>query len=72
MVAEVADGGPWFAGGAGTARSIDDLIAKKTWSQHSGVANFAFAGRIGTVSPHEYQCSDSPLLGYGAGHGQDH
>ena len=26
IVAEVTDGGPWFAGGAGTARRIDDWI----------------------------------------------
>jgi len=36
IVAEVTDGGPWFAGGAGTARPIDDWIAKQTWSPHPG------------------------------------
>ena len=36
MVAEVTDGGPWFAGGAGTARRIDEWIERKTWSHHPG------------------------------------
>jgi prepilin-type N-terminal cleavage/methylation domain-containing protein len=36
IVAEVTDGGPWFAAGAGTARPIDDWIQKKTWSPHPG------------------------------------
>ncbi len=43
MVAEVADGGPWFAGGRGTARPIDDWIENKTWSQHSGGGHFLLA-----------------------------
>jgi prepilin-type processing-associated H-X9-DG protein len=43
MVAEVADGGPWFAGGTGTARRIDGWIEKKTWSEHAGGGNFLFA-----------------------------
>jgi prepilin-type N-terminal cleavage/methylation domain-containing protein/prepilin-type processing-associated H-X9-DG protein len=42
MVAEVTDGGPWFAGGAGTARRIDELRGKETWSQHPGGGNFLF------------------------------
>ncbi len=43
LVAEVADGGPWFAGGSSTARRIDDWIVKKTWSQHANGGNFLFA-----------------------------
>lgn len=43
MVAEVTDGGPWFAGGRGTARRIDDWIEHKTWSGHPEGGNFAFA-----------------------------
>ncbi len=43
IVAEVCDGGPWFAGGAATARSIDDWIEKKTWSNHPGGGNVALA-----------------------------
>ena len=43
LVAEVADGGPWFAGGVSTARRIDDWLGKQTWSQHVGGGNFAFA-----------------------------
>ncbi|NUQ63300.1 MAG: DUF1559 domain-containing protein [Pirellulales bacterium] len=43
MAAEVTDGGPWFAGGVGTARRIDDWIEKKTWSRHPGGGNFVFA-----------------------------
>lgn len=43
LVAEVADGGPWFAGGRGTARRIDDWIEKRSWSQHPGGGLFVFA-----------------------------
>ncbi len=43
LVGEVTDGGPWFAGGSGTARPIDDWIEKKTWSRHASGGNFAFA-----------------------------
>ena len=43
LVGEVTDGGPWFAGGSGTARPIDDWIEKKTWSPHASGGNFAFA-----------------------------
>lgn len=43
MVAEVIDGGPWYAGGDGTARPIDYWIRSETWSHHPGVANFLFA-----------------------------
>ena len=39
LVAEVSDGGAWFAGGRGTARQIDDLIGKDTWSPHPSVGN---------------------------------
>ena len=42
LVAEVADGGPWFAGGTATARRIDDWIVKKTWSPHGGGGNVLF------------------------------
>jgi len=43
LVAEVADGGPWFAGGRGTARRIDDWIENRSWSQHPGGGDFLFA-----------------------------
>jgi len=43
IVGEVTDGGPWFAGGTGTARRIDDWIRNKTWSQHPGGGNFVLA-----------------------------
>ncbi|MFZ1933466.1 MAG: DUF1559 domain-containing protein [Thermoguttaceae bacterium] len=43
LVAEVADGGPWYAGGTATARSIDYWISKKTWSEHANGANFLLA-----------------------------
>jgi prepilin-type processing-associated H-X9-DG protein len=43
MVGEVTDGGPWFAGGVGTARRIDDWFENKTWSNHPGGGNFVFA-----------------------------
>ena len=39
LVAEVADGGPWFAAGPSTARRIDDWIKNKTWSHHAGGGN---------------------------------
>ena len=39
MVAEVTDGGPWFAAGSGTARRIDDWIENKAWSHHPGGGN---------------------------------
>jgi len=42
MVGEVTDGGPWFAGGAGTARRIDEWIRNETWSHHPGGGNFVF------------------------------
>ena len=52
LVAEVIDGGPWFAAGQGTARSIDDLIEKKTWSPHPGAANVLLAdGSVRALSP---------------------
>ncbi len=43
VVAEVTDGGPWFAGGAGTARRIDDWMRNQTWSHHAGGGNVVFA-----------------------------
>jgi prepilin-type processing-associated H-X9-DG protein len=43
LVAEVTDGGPWFAGGVSTARRIEDWLGKQTWSQHASGGNFAFA-----------------------------
>jgi len=43
VVAEVTDGGPWFAAGPGTARRIDDWIEKKSWSHHVGGGLFLFA-----------------------------
>lgn len=43
MVAEVNDGGPWFAGGTGTARRIDDWIDSRTWSNHGYGGNVVFA-----------------------------
>ena len=43
LVAEVADGGPWFAGGVSTARRIDDWMGKQTWSQHSAGGTSLFA-----------------------------
>ncbi len=43
MVAEVTDGGPWFAGGNGTARRIDDWLQNKSWSHHPGGGNVVFA-----------------------------
>ena len=43
MVAEVTDGGPWFAGGTGTARRIDSWIENKAWSHHPGGGNFLLA-----------------------------
>ena len=43
MVVEVLDGGPWFAGGSGTARRIDDLFEKEAWSYHPGGANVLLA-----------------------------
>ena len=43
MVAEVTDGGPWFAGGSGTARRIDSWIQNRAWSQHGGGGNVVMA-----------------------------
>ena len=43
MVAEVTDGGPWFAGGSGTARRIDSWLQNRAWSQHPGGGNVVFA-----------------------------
>ena len=43
MVAEVTNGGPWFAAGSGTARRIDDWIQNKTWSHHAGMGHFLCA-----------------------------
>ncbi|MHB8952966.1 MAG: DUF1559 family PulG-like putative transporter [Pirellulaceae bacterium] len=43
MVAEVTDGGPWFAGGTGTARRIDSWLQNRAWSQHAGGGNVVFA-----------------------------
>ncbi len=42
MVAEVTDGGPWFAAGAGTARPIDSWIERSPWSLHPGGGQVAF------------------------------
>ncbi|MBN2293733.1 MAG: DUF1559 domain-containing protein [Pirellulales bacterium] len=51
LLAEVTDGGPWFAGGYGTARRIDDWIGKDAWSEHPGVGNFVMAdGSVKSVS----------------------
>ena len=53
MVAEVTDGGPWFAGGAGTARRIDDWIGNKVWSHHPSGANVLLAdGSVRFLSVH--------------------
>ncbi len=43
VVAEVTDGGPWFAAGFGTARRIDAWTKNKSWSYHPGGGNFAYA-----------------------------
>lgn len=43
IVAEVTDGGPWFAAGSGTARRIDHWITNKAWSNHSGGGDFLLA-----------------------------
>ncbi|MBM4088106.1 MAG: DUF1559 domain-containing protein, partial [Planctomycetes bacterium] len=43
MVAEVTDGGPWFAGGTGTARRIDSWLQNRAWSHHPGGGNAVFA-----------------------------
>ncbi len=49
IVGEVTDGGPWFAGGAGTARPIDDWIEKEMRSPHPGGDAVRDGGRIGAV-----------------------
>ncbi len=43
MVAEVRDGGPWFAGGSGTARRIDSWLQNRAWSPHPGGGNAVLA-----------------------------
>jgi len=43
VVAEVTDGGPWFAGGTGTARRIDSWLQNRAWSHHAGGGNVVFA-----------------------------
>lgn len=43
IVAEVTDGGRWFAAGAGTARPIDAWIERAPWSLHPGGGQVAFA-----------------------------
>ncbi|MFW6106611.1 MAG: DUF1559 domain-containing protein [bacterium] len=43
MVGEVTDGGPWFAGGGGTARLIGTWLKNETWSYHPDGGNFAMA-----------------------------
>jgi prepilin-type processing-associated H-X9-DG protein len=43
MVAEVTDGGFWYAGGSGTARQIDEWIRNQSWSNHPGGGNVLFA-----------------------------
>lgn len=43
IVAEVTDGGPWYAAGRGTARWIEDWMDQERWSQHPGGANFLLA-----------------------------
>ena len=43
LVAEVTDGGPWFAAGAGTARRIDEWVRNKSWSYHPAGGNCVFA-----------------------------
>ena len=43
LVAEVTDGGPWYAGGHGTARQIDDWIRNASWSNHPGGGMMLFA-----------------------------
>jgi hypothetical protein len=43
MVAEVTDGGRWFAAGAGTARPIDAWIDRAPWSSHPGGGQVALA-----------------------------
>ena len=58
LVGEVVDGGPWYAGGYGTARSIDDWMAKETWSMHPGVGMFLF----GDASVHPVSEGTDPQL----------
>ncbi|MGI6417877.1 MAG: DUF1559 domain-containing protein [Thermoguttaceae bacterium] len=43
MVAEATDGGPWFAGGFGTARRIESWIETEAWSNHPGGGNVLLA-----------------------------
>ena len=43
MVAEATDGGPWFAGGFGTARRIESWIESEAWSNHPGGGNVLLA-----------------------------
>ena len=42
-IGEVIDGGPWFAAGSGTARSIETWIGNRNWSHHPGGGTFLLA-----------------------------
>jgi len=69
LVAEVTDGGPWYAGGAGTARRIDDWIRKDTWSHHESGANFLFAD--GSVQHLEADTDPQKLRGLATAQGME-